>query len=61
MKCFKYKTKLTDVIQPDGCAEPPVPGGAPFNICALKNTLRNTINGGIVLPKALIVQQVVTS
>jgi len=61
MKCFKYETKLTDVIQPDGCAEPAVPGGAPFNICTLKYTLGNTMKGGIVLPKALTVQQVVTS
>jgi len=24
MKYFSYETKLTDVIQPEGCAEPPV-------------------------------------
>jgi len=61
MKCCRYKTNVSVVIQPLGYAEPAVPGGAPINMCCLKWTRGNTRNVGMLLPVALMVQHAVTS
>ena len=57
-KCFRKRTKISSVIQPDGLAAPLLPVGPWPHV--QKRTQGNTKNGGILLPIAETAKATVT-